>query len=210
LLAIQGVQAAVVQLNYMAGRNLLLQREQDLEQVNARLRQMSLEDPLTCIANRRRFEDALQLSWRRGVRGGQPIALLMLDIDFFKGVNDHHGHGYGDECLIAIARMMKEHARRPDDIVARLGGEEFVLLLPDTETGGAEGIARRMQQAIAGLGMVNEASPFDQKLTVSIGVGGVTLPRKGVDPTVLVDCADQALYDAKHRGRNCSCARTLD
>jgi len=210
LLAIQGVQATVVQLNYLAGRNLLLQRERDLKEVNATLRQMSLEDPLTCIANRRRFEDALQISWRRGARRTQPIALLMLDIDFFKGVNDHHGHGYGDECLVAIARVMKEHARRPDDIVARLGGEEFVLLLPDTEGGGAEAVARHMQHSIARLGMVNRASPFDQRLTVSIGVGAVTLPRRGVDPTVLVDCADQALYDAKHRGRNCTCMRTLD
>ena len=210
LLAVQGVQAAVVQLNYLSGRNLLLEREQDLQEMNAQLRQMSMEDPLTCVANRRRFENALELSWRRAVRRGRPIALLMLDVDFFKGVNDRHGHTYGDDCLVAIARMMKEHARRPDDIVARLGGEEFVLLLPDTDTSGAEAVAARMHDAIATLGVVNNASPFHQKLTVSIGVGAVNHPLGGVDPTVLVDCADQALYDAKHRGRNCTCARTLD
>jgi diguanylate cyclase (GGDEF)-like protein len=210
LLAIQGVQAAVVQLNYLSGRNLLLEREQDLREMNAQLRQMSMEDPLTCIANRRHFENALELSWRRAARRGRPIALLMLDVDFFKGVNDLHGHSYGDECLVAIARMMKEHARRPDDIVARLGGEEFVLLLPDTDTAGAEAVAARMQEAIAELAVMNNASPFNQKLTVSIGVGAVKNPQSGVDPTVLVDCADQALYDAKHGGRNCTCARTLD
>jgi diguanylate cyclase (GGDEF)-like protein len=210
LLAVQGVQAAAVQLNYISGRRSLLEREHDLEEANATLRQMSLEDPLTRIANRRRFGAALDISWRRGARRGEPIALLMLDVDFFKGVNDLHGHSYGDECLIAIARMMRDHARRPDDIVARLGGEEFVLLLPDTESAGAEAVARRMQEAIHGLRVKNMASPFDQKLTVSIGVGVVNHPRNGVDPAVLVDCADQALYDAKHQGRNCTCTRMLD
>ncbi len=210
LLAIQAVQAAVVQLNYLSGRTVLLEREQDLQEANARLRQMSLEDPLTGIANRRRFETALELAWRRGARRGLPLALLMVDVDFFKGVNDQHGHGYGDECLVSIARLMKDHARRPDDVVARLGGEEFVLLLPDTDSVGAEGVARRLLQAVYSLGVVNNASPFDQKLTVSIGVATVNHPRNGIDPAVLVDCADQALYDAKHGGRNCTRTRTLD
>jgi diguanylate cyclase (GGDEF)-like protein len=210
LLTIQGVQAAVVQLNYLTGRNTLLEREHELEETNAALRQMSLEDPLTQIANRRHFESALQLSWRRGARKGQPLALLMLDIDFFKGVNDHHGHTYGDECLVSIARILKEHARRPDDVVARLGGEEFVMLLPDTEMDGGEAVAARIQQAIHSLGVESQASPFDQKLTISIGVGAVNQPAYGVDPLVLVDCADQALYDAKHQGRNRTCTRRLD
>ena len=210
LLAIQAVQAAVVQMNYLSGRNVLIEREHELEQANATLRQMSLEDPLTRIANRRRFESALELCWRRCARRGEPMALLILDVDFFKGVNDLHGHSYGDECLTAIARIMKEYARRPDDIVARLGGEEFVLLLPDTAQAGAESVAHRMQQAIYALGVENKASPFGQTLTASIGVGAVSRPRSGVDPSVLVDCADQALYDAKHQGRNRTCTRTLD
>lgn len=160
LLAIQGVQAAVVQLNYLAGRNMLLEREQDLRSANIALRQMSLEDPLTHISNRRRFESALESSWRRGVRKQQAIAILMIDVDFFKGVNDHHGHSYGDECLVSIARIMKHHARRPDDVVARIGGEEFVLLLPDTGPDGAETIASRLQEAIRALGVTNRASPL--------------------------------------------------
>jgi diguanylate cyclase (GGDEF)-like protein len=134
----------------------------------------------------------------------------MVDVDFFKGVNDQHGHTYGDECLVAIARILQEHARRPDDVVARLGGEEFVMLLPDTRVAGAETVAARLLDAIRGLGVENKASPFDQKVTISIGVGTVTEPAYGVDPTVLVDCADQALYDAKHTGRNRTCTRTLD
>lgn len=210
LLAIQAVQAAVVQLNYLAGRDLLLDHEHELEEINAALRQMSLEDPLTHIANRRHFEATLQLSWRRAARKGQPVALLMIDIDFFKGVNDHHGHSYGDECLVSIARLLKGHGRRPDDVVARLGGEEFVMLLPDTDLTGAEAVAARMHEAIRSLGVLNRASPFSQKLTISIGVGAVSQPEYGVDPTVLVDCADQALYDAKHQGRNRTCTRRLD
>lgn len=210
LLAIQGVQAAVVQLNYHSGRDLLLEREGELREINTALRQMSLEDPLTHIANRRRFETALQLSWLRGARKAQAVSLLMIDVDFFKGVNDVYGHTYGDECLVRIAQILKEHARRPDDIVARLGGEEFVMLLPDTDVNGAEAVATRIQDAIHSLGVENRASPFDQKLTISIGVGAVTHPEYGVDPTVIVDCADQALYDAKHNGRNRTCTRTLD
>jgi diguanylate cyclase (GGDEF)-like protein len=210
LLGIQGVQAAVVQMNFLAGRTLLLDREQELSAANATLRQMSLEDPLTHIANRRRFEAALESCWRRAVRKRQPLSLLMIDVDFFKGVNDMHGHSYGDECLVTLARMMNQHARRPDDIVARLGGEEFVLLLPDTDSGGAEVVAARLQEAIRSLGIKNEASPFDKNLTISIGIGAVSSPQSGVDPTVLVDCADQALYDAKHQGRNRNCTRSLD
>jgi diguanylate cyclase (GGDEF)-like protein len=210
LLGIQGAQAAVVQMNYLSGHNLLLDRERELSAANAALRQMSLEDPLTHLANRRRFETALENCWRRGVRKRQPVAVLMIDVDFFKGVNDMHGHSYGDECLVTLARMLKEHARRPDDIVARMGGEEFVLLLPDTDSAGAAVVAGRLQEAMRSLRVTNEASPFNKILTISIGIGAVSSPQAGVDPTVLVDCADQALYDAKHQGRNRNCVRTLD
>jgi diguanylate cyclase (GGDEF)-like protein len=210
VLAIQGIHAAVVQLNYLTGRNLLLEREQDLRTANVALRQMSLEDPLTHIANRRRFDAALEIAWRGGTRRQQPLALLMIDVDFFKGVNDLHGHSYGDECLVLIARILNQQAHRPDDVVARLGGEEFVLLLPDTDVSGAAKVADRLLEAIRSLDVINQASPFDKKLTVSIGLATVNHPQAGVDPTVLVDCADQALYDAKHQGRNRTCTRSLD
>ena len=94
--------------------------------------------------------------------------------------------------------------------VARLGGEEFVLLLPDTDSHGGEVVAARVQEAIRSLAVKNDASPFDRRLTISIGIGAVSCPQSGVDPTVLVDCADQALYDAKHQGRNRNCTRSLD
>ncbi len=210
LFAIQGIESAVVQLNYLAGRNLLLQQDRDLRLANEALRQMSLEDPLTHIANRRRFDAALEIAWRRGVRKHQPLSLLLIDVDFFKGVNDLHGHSYGDDCLVDIARRITEHARRPDDVAARLGGEEFVLLLPDTDSEGAKAVAHDLQAEIFALEIVNEASPFQKTLTVSVGIGHVEDPKLGVNPMSLVDCADQALYDAKHQGRNRTCTRALD
>lgn len=208
LLATQGFQAAMVQLNYLAGRNRLLEREQDLRCANAALEALSMQDPLTGIANRRRFNDALDNAWRRAVRRRQPLTLLMIDIDFFKGVNDLHGHAYGDECLITIADVLGLQARRPDDVVARLGGEEFVLLLPDTSGDSAADVAARLHRAIHLMGVVNHASPFDHRLTVSIGIG-CSLPQAGINPAALVDCADQALYKAKGLGRNRTETRAL-
>jgi diguanylate cyclase (GGDEF)-like protein len=208
LLAVQATHAAVVQLNYLTGRNLLVEREHELRHANAALEELSLQDPLTGIANRRRFNAALANTWRRAARKGQPIALLMIDIDFFKGVNDLHGHTYGDECLIALARVMSTHARRPDDVVARMGGEEFVLLLPDTDAVGATAVAARLMDAIRLMAIANHASPFGGALTVSIGIGSA-LPQPGTESLALIDCADQALYRAKGTGRNKICALEL-
>ena len=137
LLIIQGVQAAFVQMNFMAGRNRLLDREMELRAANAALEALTLQDPLTGIANRRKFDASVETSWRRAIRRTHPLSVLMVDIDYFKGVNDLHGHSYGDECLVNLARMMSQLGRRPDDLVARVGGEEFVLLLPDTDGDGA-------------------------------------------------------------------------
>lgn len=208
LLMIQGLHAVVVRLHYAAGRKRLLQREGELRSANAALEELALLDPLTGIANRRRFEAALQTSWRRALRRRHPVALLMVDVDFFKGVNDLHGHAYGDECLTALAKVMSQQARRPDDLVARIGGEEFVLLLPDTDDAGASLIARRLHDAICQLAVVNQASPFNRLLTVSIGQV-VCMPRMELDPSTLVEAADRALYVAKGKGRNRTSVSTL-
>jgi diguanylate cyclase (GGDEF)-like protein len=208
LLAIQAFQSALVQMNYLAGRNLLLEREQDLRLANAALEQLSLEDPLTRIPNRRHFNAALENAWRRALRKQQKIALLSIDVDFFKGVNDCHGHTYGDGCLVAIAEVLRMQAHRPEDAVARIGGEEFVVLLPDTDVHGAELVAIRLHEAIRELGVVNEASPFGKRLTVSIGICAAE-PQAGMGMMPLVDGADRALYQAKDMGRNRTCSRTL-
>ncbi|MFZ0392706.1 MAG: GGDEF domain-containing protein [Terracidiphilus sp.] len=201
LLAVQGIQAAVVQMNYLAGRNLLLDREHKLRTANAALEQLTLLDPLTGVANRRGFDSAFDAAWRRALRRHYPVTLLLIDVDSFKAVNDLHGHAYGDECLVAIARAMDLLARRPDDHVARLGGEEFALLLPETGADGAVLIARRLHESVRKLALANQGSPFDRLLTVSIGIA-ICMPASGTQPAAVFEAADQALYSAKDQGRN--------
>lgn len=201
LLAEQGFQAAVVQANYLAGRNLLLDREQKLRNANVALEQLTLLDPLTGISNRRGFDAAFDAAWRRALRRRYPLALLLVDVDFFKAVNDLHGHPYGDECLVKLARVMEAEARRPDDLVARLGGEEFILLLPEAVSDAALQSARRLHDSVRELALDNHASPYDSLLTVSIGIA-ICVPAASVKPATLFEAADQALYTAKDQGRN--------
>jgi diguanylate cyclase (GGDEF)-like protein len=208
LLAIQGLQAGVLQLNYLTGRVQLLDREQELRTANATLQQLSLLDPLTGIANRRRFDAALDSAWRRAVRRKQTIALLIIDVDYFKAINDQHGHTYGDECLVRVARVLGKQTGRPDDLLARYGGDEFFLLLPDTDDRGAMVIAERIHAAIRVQAPVNYSSSPQGSLTVSIGAG-VIGAQSGKDPAELVDVADRALYEAKRLGRNTTHLQTI-
>jgi diguanylate cyclase (GGDEF)-like protein len=201
LLLIQGLHAGVLQLNYVTGRMLLLEREQELRSANETLQQLSLLDPLTRVANRRRFDAALDGAWRRAVRRRQLIALLLIDVDYFKGINDKHGHAYGDECLVAVSRVAAKQAGRPDDLLARYGGDEFFLLLPDTDNQGAMVVADRIHAAIAEQAAVNQTSPLGGRLTVSIGAAVIDA-RSGKEPSALVETADKALYEAKRKGRN--------
>jgi diguanylate cyclase (GGDEF)-like protein len=208
LLVIQSLHAGVVQLNYLASRDQLLEREKELREANVNLERISLQDPLTGIPNRRRFTAALETAWRRSLRSKMQIAVLMIDVDYFKGINDLHGHAYGDECLATIARALGRQVHRLDDLLARYGGEEFVVLLSETGEEGAMAVAERMHTAVAELGVLNNASPFEGRLTVSVGIG-VSSPILGVNPAALVEIADRALYEAKHLGRNRICAKTL-
>jgi diguanylate cyclase (GGDEF)-like protein len=208
LLLVQGLHAGIVQLNYLAGQNLLLEREQELEEANAGLEQLSRLDPLTGVANRRQFSVALDEAWKLALRRQESIGVLMIDVDHFKAVNDFHGHAYGDECLTAIARILSKQGARANDLLARYGGEEFVLLLTETDYAGAMAVADRMHHAVELAGIVNEGSPFNRHVTVSIGVG-VCAPKSGTTAPALVEIADQALYEAKRLGRNRICARSL-
>jgi|GEM_PF-4400553 len=209
LLVIQGAQAAVVQMNYLAGRELLLEREQALRVANDALADLALLDPLTGIANRRRFTSALETTWQLAVRDGRTISLLAMDVDFFKGVNDHHGHPYGDACLIHIARVLGKQAQRAGDLVARVGGEEFMLLLPETDAAGVAVVAESIHGAVHELALENHASPFQRILTVSIGVvscgqcvPGPEAVSASITPRRLIEAVDKALYQAKAQGRN--------
>lgn len=208
LLVIQGLHAGLVQMRFLTGQKMLLEREQELQTVNAALEQLSMLDPMTGIPNRRRFTAALEEAWKRAIRTRESVSVLMIDVDYFKGVNDMHGHTYGDHCLNELARALGQ-AGRGNDLLARYGGEEFVLLLPETDGVGAMTVAVRVQRAADALALRNDASPFDKRLTISIGIG-VSAPRLGMNHADLVDVADQALYEAKHRGRNRIFARTLD
>lgn len=201
LMLIQALHAGVLQLNYVTGRMQLLEREKELRNANATLQQLSLLDPLTRVANRRRFDAALDGAWRRAIRKRQLVALLIIDLDYFKGINDKHGHSYGDECLVTVARLVSKQAGRPDDLLARYGGDEFFLLLPDTDTEGATVVAERIHAAIAAQALENRASPIATRLTLSIGAAVID-GKSGTEPTALVATADKALYEAKRLGRN--------
>lgn len=157
-------------------------------------------DALTGLCNRRRLDELLDLEWRRAMRTGSPIALLMIDADNFKSYNDLFGHQAGDAALAAIAHCIRGNVRRASDISARYGGEEFSVLLPDTTLAGAAVIAERIRESVAALRADPQGRP-DGTPTVSIGAASL-VPRQGLEPCDLVKAADTALYQAKHNGRN--------
>jgi diguanylate cyclase (GGDEF)-like protein len=204
LLIVQGFHSGVIQVSYLVGQASLLTKERELRAANLELERQSMLDPLTGIPNRRYFSDAFDKEWKRAQRKNESISILMLDLDFFKGINDAHGHVYGDDCLVEIAKALAHELQRGVDVVARYGGEEFIVLLPDTCLEGAGAVAAGMQTAIGRLNIVNKASPFDEQLTVSIGVAA-TRPSSQMSRGELIACADRALYRAKREGRNRIC-----
>ena len=180
---------------------LVEERTQALAQANERLQVLSHTDALTGLANRRRFDEALEQEWARALRAQTPLALVLLDVDVFKHFNDHYGHLAGDACLQALALALAQTGgRREGDVVARFGGEEFVVLLPSTGPSAAEEVAHRIRQAIAALALPHEGAPWGI-VTVSFGVASL-VPRRDQAPAELVRRADRALYRAKQGGRN--------
>lgn len=174
---------------------------------NAQLRVLTGTDPLTGIANRRQFDQALDLEWRRALRSGHRISLLMIDIDQFKAFNDHYGHPAGDICLKAVAAALAAVPQRPADLAARVGGEEFAVLLPDTDEDGAMEVARTLNATISALRIEHAASAAGV-VTCSIGVCAQRPVTSTVTSTDLVTRADAALYTAKRDGRNQACLFT--
>jgi diguanylate cyclase (GGDEF)-like protein len=181
------------------------------------LHRLSSMDPLTCIANRRAFEAALDQEWRRGKRHTASLSLLMIDVDHFKSFNDAYGHVAGDECLRAIARVLADNAKRAGDVAARYGGEEFAVLLPHTNLGDARKLAQRMCRSVRDLNLLHEKSSVGNCVTVSIGVASATGSELAASPPsdnrpsiLLVESADHALYAAKSQGRNRVCSARVD
>ena len=179
-------------------------------QANRRLEQISLTDPLTGISNRRAFDQALATEWRRARRERIPLSLLLLDIDLFKGFNDRYGHPAGDDCLRRIAQALMAESNRAGDVIARIGGEEFAILLPAVEEAEALQTAEAVHARVAELGIEHGASAFG-RVSVSIGVATSHGPLGTAEAATLIETADQALYAAKASGRNRSCqASELD
>jgi diguanylate cyclase (GGDEF)-like protein/PAS domain S-box-containing protein len=175
--------------------------EQRVVERTAALEKLSMTDALTDVANRRRLDEQMGLEWDRAVRSKKPISLLIIDIDHFKELNDTLGHGHADSALVAFASELKQIARRPADLCARYGGDEFVLVLPETDADGAICIARQVQMAAERLGLSNPGSPISARLTVSQGVATAWPAKKG-NTNFLMLHADKALYSAKQAGRN--------
>jgi diguanylate cyclase (GGDEF)-like protein len=173
---------------------LTLKRSHDLLERAARI------DGLTQIYNRQEFERSLEVEWLRGRRSRQPLSLIMLDVDHFKQFNDHYGHLTGDGCLQHVATVITQCVNRPQDMVCRFGGEEFVVLLPETDHEGAYLLGERIRSAVEGLALEHKGSEASAFVTVSLGVATLS-PSEG-NPRTLVQIADEALYRAKAAGRN--------
>ena len=165
------------------------------------MREMTLTDALTGIANRRSFNEGFENEWRRCARSSTPLSVIMIDIDHFKLYNDAYGHQAGDACLQQVADTMLQCAGRSPDLLARYGGEEFVILLPQVDAAGAATVAERILASVRALAIPHRMSSAGDTVTVSLGVATL-MPDQGADHEALVRCADNALYRAKKDGRN--------
>ncbi|OLF53826.1 sensor domain-containing diguanylate cyclase [Pseudomonas chlororaphis] len=197
--------AVVLLINLLVGILLFKQVrkglavENHLKKARSVLQTLVLQDGLTGLANRRHLERNLELEWQRAARQRSSISLIMLDIDHFKSFNDRYGHVAGDHCICAVGQAISQCARRPSDLAVRYGGEEFAVLLPDTESAGAYAQAESIRLAVANLGIVHAENPTGA-VTVSLGVH-TCVPASSEFKTLLMQ-ADAALYMAKRGGRN--------
>lgn len=165
------------------------------------LEKLAMIDSLTEIANRRRYDEALDNEWRRCLRDHSPLSLAIIDVDHFKAYNDRLGHAAGDVVLHQIAQALNHLVQRPGDLAARYGGEEFVLLLPGTDAGDAKQLAKKLRTMIEEMALPHPASPVSPVITVSIGGISQIPDQPQLDPRFFAE-ADSALYAAKGQGRN--------
>ncbi len=173
-----------------------------LQTVNQELERLASLDGLTGVANRRQFDIHLKREWQRLLRETEPISVIMCDVDFFKAYNDTYGHQVGDECLKQIAKILENCAQRSTDLASRYGGEEFVIVLPNTGIKGALQVADRIQHQMRALEIEHKKSEVSDYVTLSLGVA-CEVPNHDRSPESLIKLADAALYEAKSQGRNC-------
>ena len=191
-------------------RAVIIRDVSDRKALDDAMRAMAMKDGLTGLANRRAFDDVLLKSWQHTLHMASQMSLLLIDIDQFKLFNDAYGHQVGDDCLRSVARTLQASVNQPDDLVARYGGEELGIILPQADAHAAAIVAERVRKAVADLRILHGGSD-GQPITVSIGMatamardgGSVTMPE------ALLSAADRALYAAKADGRNCCRAAVL-
>jgi diguanylate cyclase (GGDEF)-like protein len=182
----------------------LLEMTDRLEAANRELQLLSSRDGLTGLANRHAGNDFLSREWPRAIREQRTFSVIMVDIDCFKLYNDTYGHLEGDSCLRAVAAALQKGLKRPADLLVRYGGEEFMALLPGTDTDGSQVVATAMQHEVAVLQIPHATSLAAPFVTVSIG-GASLVPQEGIPAEQLIASADRALYQAKQDGRNRIC-----
>jgi diguanylate cyclase (GGDEF)-like protein/PAS domain S-box-containing protein len=180
------------------------QAEEKILQLQRELEALSYRDSLTGVANRRMFDTLYPGEWAKARATGHPLSLVVIDIDYFKQYNDHYGHVQGDACLRQVAQALDSGAARAQDLCARLGGEEFVLLLPSTDAATARSIAERCRKLVTQQEIAHARSGVGRLVTVSMGVGTV-IPGDQDDPSVFLDRIDRRLYQAKSAGRDRIC-----
>ena len=176
----------------------------ELERANEALEELANRDGLTKIGNRRLFNEKLASEWKRSRRSGQPLSLIIFDVDFFKGYNDTYGHQMGDACLQAIARSVQAFEKRDSDCLCRIGGEEFGLILPQTDLEGAANLAEQILKCVEDLAIAHESSRVSDHVTISLGAAECDC-KDDISEEVLYNKADKALYRAKNSGRNRVC-----
>ncbi len=180
---------------------VVAQKTESLRLANEHLSRLSFADALTGLANRRRLDEMLETEWRRAERAQTPLAIVLVDIDAFKAYNDNLGHPEGDQCLAAVAEVIRQAAGRAGDLAARYGGEEFMVLIPGMDHAAAMAYAGRLRQACETRAIPHPASPVGPVVTISLGVAA-RVPSKELTVAALVAEADAALYRAKKEGRN--------
>jgi diguanylate cyclase (GGDEF)-like protein/PAS domain S-box-containing protein len=178
-----------------------IRAENALKEANEKLKLLSVQDGLTKIPNRRKFDDYLAIEWARHFRNKNEIAVIICDIDFFKCYNDSYGHQNGDDCLIEVAGAIENNVFRTADLAARYGGEEFSVVLPQTDAKGALKVAVNLNKCIENLKIPHKSSEINNFVTLSVGVSSV-IPQNNLSFEDLLFRADEALYEAKNTGRN--------
>lgn len=183
-----------------AMRQKLKLAQQALQELNQELQHLSLHDALTGLANRRHFDNVLQQQFAWSKRNKSPLSLIICDVDFFKNYNDSYGHQQGDQCLSSVGKVLKARMRRPTDLACRYGGEEFTVILPETNLQGGRSVAETIRQAVFDQAIPHAGSKVADRVSLSLGVATYVGQYRQVQQ--FIEAADGALYKAKEHGRN--------